>query len=333
MKRCCLMAFALLALLFLLPAAGSYAADVCPLEISPAKTDLTNGAFRLEIRDENRIEDGGYFTAGLFLEDCYDAVQIKALAPGSTVQMNGTVFTVQEIVIHEADNPDEENTYEVYPVEEYFGYLVFIPNEDGTFSALIDDWVPVTPVGEIRVSLPLPDRFTYISITAAEEDEPANADAFLEDLDMFGGFVPWNTSCIIEDGVLVNITHASYPWGPEEYWPGEAEESSGEIPVWQFCHGNPDLLETAVITGSTLDCEAGPVPYAITKEEAEELRTLAMYGMVTGLENDEMVTGNTWLYAFETPDGDYIMTVELYRGLLVGSDGMYHYEIRANGDV
>jgi DivIVA domain-containing protein len=70
-----------------------------------------------------------------------------------------------------------------------------------------------------------------------------------------------------------------------------------------------------------------------TKKEAEELRTLAMYGMVTGLESDEMVTGGTWLYTFETPDGDCIMTVELYRGLLVGSDGMYRFDIRMNGDV
>ena len=331
MKRCRLMISALLVLLLLLLAACAYAADVCPLEIDPAKTDLDNGRFCLAVTDEDRIEDGGYFTALLYLEDRYDAGQIKALAPGDTVQMNGAVFTVKEIVIHEADHPGEEDTYEVYPEEEYYGYLVFFPNADGTFSALIDDWVPVTPVGEIRVMLPLPDRFTYISITAGEEDEPANADAFLDDLDMFGGFVPWNTSCVIEDGILVNITHASYPWGPEEYWPGEAEESSGEIPVWQFCHGDYSLLETAVISGSTLDCEAGPIPYEITGEEAEELRTLAMYGVVTGRENDEMVTGGTWLYTFETPEGEYIMTVELYRGLLVGSDGMYAFEIRRNG--
>ena len=71
----------------------------------------------------------------------------------------------------------------------------------------------------------------------------------------------------------------------------------------------------------------------MTGEEAEELRTLAMYGVVTGRENDEMVTGGTWLYTFETPEGEYIMTVELYRGLLVGSDGMYAFEIRRNGDV
>ena len=345
MKYCRLMIYVLLVLLLLFLAACAYAADVCPLEIDPAKTDVNNGSFRLEITDADRIEDGGYFTARLYLEDRYDAGQVKALAPGDTVRMNGAAFTVQEIVVHDADNPGEEDEYEIYPAEEYYGYLVFIPNEDGTFSALIDDWIPVTPVGEIRVMLPLPDRFAYISVTAGEEDEPANVDAFLEDLDMFGGFVPWNTSCAIEDGVLVNVIHSSYPWGPEEYWPGEAEEavdvpdssvpsgSAGGIPVWQFCRGDYSLLETAVITGSTLDCEAGPIPYEITGEEAEELRTLAMYGVVTGRESEEMVTGGTWLYTFETPEGEYIMTIELYRGLLVGQDGMYSYEIRRGGDV
>ena len=323
----------LLLLLVLFSASCACADALRPLEIDPADIDLENGTFRLEIRDEDRIDGGGYFTAGLFLENCYDAARVEALVPGDTVEMNGTVFTVKMVYPHLSVEDNMMNDIEIYPEEAYDGYLSFIPNEDGTFSARIDDWVPVTPVGEIRISLPLPDRFTYISVTAGEKDEPADAEAFLEDLDMFGGFAPWNTSCIIEDGVLVNITHASYPWGPDEYWPGEAENSGGEIPVWQFCHGNPDLLETAVITGSALDCEAGPVPYEITKEEAEELRTLAMYGMVTGLESDEMVTGGTWLYTFETPDGDCIMTVELYRGLLVGSDGMYRFDIRMNGDV
>ena len=335
---------ALLSLLLLLLSACACAADVRPLDIDPANTDLENGIFRLEILDEDRIEDGGYFTAGLFLEECYDAAQIEALTPGDTVEMNGAVFTVKEVYPHLSIEDNELYDIEIFPEEGYSGYLSFVPNEDGTFSALIDDWVPVITVGEIRVMLPLPDRFTYISVTAGEEDEPANADAFLEDLEMFGGFVPWNTSCVIEDGVLVSITHSFYPWGPEEYWPEEAEEtadvpdtsvpsgSAGGIPVWQFCHGDYSLLETAVITGSTLDCEAGPIPYEITEEEAEELRTLAMHGVVTGLKSDEMVTGGTWLYTFETPEGEYIMTVELYRGLLVGSDGMYAFEIRRNGD-
>ena len=87
------------------------------------------------------------------------------------------------------------------------------------------------------------------------------------------------------------------------------------------------MLETAVIMGSTLDCEAGPIPTEVPEEEQQELRTLAMYGVVTGRQSDEMVTGGTWLYSFETPEGKHIMTVELYRGLLVGPDGMYAYTV------
>ena len=110
--------------------------------------------------------------------------------------------------------------------------------------------------------------------------------------------------------------------------------ASDEIPVWKFFHAaSAEQLETAVILGYKLDCEEGPVPYEMPEEEAEELRTLAMYGVITGKKSDEMVTGGTWLYTFKTPDGDCIMTVELYRGLLVGSDGMYRFEIRMNGDV
>ena len=339
-------------LLTVLFAACASAADVRPLEINPDEIDLDNGTFCLTIRDDDQIENGGYFTAELFLEDRYDGEQIKALVPGDTVLMNGATFTVQEIVIHEATFPDKEGQYEVYPVEDYYGYLVFWPNKDGTFCAVIDDWTPVTRIGEKKVMLPLPDRFTYISISAGEEDEPVSADVFIEGLEMFGGFTAWNTTCVIENGELVNITHSSYPWGPEEYWPGEEKNdpdesdsagdsadtgssvASDEISVWKFCHAaSADQLETAVITGSTLDCEEGPVPYEITEEEKEELRTLAMYGVVTGRESEEMVTGGTWLYSFETPDGEYIMGIELYRGLLVGRDGMYSFEIRRGGDV
>ena len=338
MKHIHLLSAAVLVLLLAVCfAACASAADVRPLEIDPAQLDLNNGEFCLTVSDEDRIIDGGFFTAELYLEDRYDGTQVRALAPGDTVLMNGAVFTVEKIVIHEQDD-SAWDVYEVYPKEEYYGYLVFTPNLDGTFCALIDDWVPVTRVGEVKVMLPLPDRFAFIPVVSGEEEDPVGADEFLEDLEMFGGFTAWNTSCVMEDGVPVSITHSSYPFGPEEYWPGEEEPAGGspaaseEMPVWQFCHGNPDLLETAVITTSLLDCEAGPIPGEITGEEEERLRALAMYGVVTGKENDEMVTGGTTLYQFETPEGDYIMTVELYRGLLVGSDGMYNYAVRRDAD-
>ena len=360
MKRNLLCTALLVLLLTVLFAACACAADIRPLEINPDEVDLSNGVFCLNVKDEEKIYDESFFTAELFLEDRYDAEQIKALAPGDTAEMNGVIWTVDEVVIHESEYPEEHAVYEIIPVEEYYGYLVFSPAEDGTYIAVIDDWVPVTPVGEVRVSLPLPDRFTYIRISGGEEEDPVGADGFLEDLYMFGGFIAYNTSCVMENGTLVNVIHSSYPWGPEEYWPGEEDDlpgdsddssdsdvssdsgvpaepdasSSEEIPVWKFFHAvSADQLETAVISGYTTDCEEGPIPCEMTDEGKEKIRALAMYGVVTGKESDEMVTGGTWLYSFETPDGEYIMSIEMYSGLLVGNDGMYSFMVRHGGDV
>ena len=97
------------------------------------------------------------------------------------------------------------------------------------------------------------------------------------------------------------------------------------IPVWEFCHGRREGLETAVITCNQISCEEGPIPQEITPEEAEKIRSLAINGIVTGKANDTMVTGGTWVYTFKTPEGEYLLSVELYKGLLVGSDGMYHF--------
>ena len=41
--------------------------------------------------------------------------------------------------------------------------------------------------------------------------------------------------------------------------------------------------------------------------------------------DDTSVTGGTWIYSFETPGGKHLLSIEMYRGLIVGSDGMYAY--------
>ena len=97
------------------------------------------------------------------------------------------------------------------------------------------------------------------------------------------------------------------------------------LPVWKFCHGFRDGLDTAVITAYTSDCEAGLIEAEITAEEAEEIRRLAMTGTVSGKGSDEMVTGGTWVYSFTTPGGTHLLSIELYRGMIVGADGMYNY--------
>ena len=309
-------AFTLCLLAVLLFTACACAADIRPLPVDETRASLDNGSFGLTVRDLDRIEDGGYFTAALFVTDLYDGAQIPALAPGDTVLAGGQTWTVQEIVPH-TDDSGEACTYEVYPVEDTGSYLVFRPLEDGTFCAVIDDWVPVTPVGEIRVMLPLPDKFTYVSISAGMESEPAGADAFLADLSY--GFIAYNTGCVVENGMLTQVTHSSYPWGPEEITAASAEA----IPVWKFCHGVREGLETATVKGCQTDCETGPAEIEVSAAEAEELRDLALHGFIKAKENDMSVTGGTWIYTFEDEEGNVLLSIEMYRGLIVAVDGMY----------
>ena len=106
----------------------------------------------------------------------------------------------------------------------------------------------------------------------------------------------------------------------------DLDEASEAIPVWQFCHGVREGLETAVIRGYETDCEEGPREIEMTAEEIEEIRGIAIGGVITGQANDLSVTGGTWLYTFETPEGEHLLTIELYQGLIVDSaTGMYHY--------
>ena len=97
------------------------------------------------------------------------------------------------------------------------------------------------------------------------------------------------------------------------------------VPVWQFCHGVRDGLDTAVITLYTTDCETGLIPAELSPEDEAWIRGLAVNGMVTGKANDTAVTGGTWVYSFETPAGEHLLTIEVYRGLIVSSRGMCHF--------
>lgn len=316
-----LTAAALAALLILCAAACACAAEIRPIPVDHDRLDLTNGEFRLRVTNANRIENDGYFIAALYLQDRYDGEQILAMAPGDRVWVNDEAWTVTEVVLHpDGDDPQAACVREIYTEEENYGYIVFEPQEDGTYKAVEDDWVPVTPVGSVKVQLPFPDTFEFIRVSAGEEQPPEDARAFLDWLAEYGqeSFTAYNTTCTLKDGALIRVFHSSYPEGPEE-------DSTQPVPVWKFCHGFRDGLDTAVITASRSDCEAGPEPAEITEEEAEQIRRLAMNGVVTEKASDEMVTGGTWIYNFETPGGKHLLTVEMYKGQIVGSDGMYRF--------
>lgn len=326
MKRILILLFILL--FSLCVAVCAQAAEIRPLEADHLEIDLTDGSFCMGVKDVDRITDGGWFTAALYVADHYDAAQIEAMAPGDTVLVNGKPWTVREVEPHEADEPGLIDSYEIYTEEENDGYIVFIHESDGCYVCQIDDWVPVTPVADVRVMLPLPDQFEYYS---GDDTEPRDMDALLNDLEEFGDvFVPYNTFCFFNGGLLCKVTHFAYPMGPEAE-PDEdevavepdASDDAEAVPVWKFCHGIREGLETAEIKGYTVDCEAGLIETEITTEEIETIRDIAMNDVITGKANDMSLTGNTWVYTFETPEGQHLLSIEMYKGWIVGVDGMY----------
>ena len=301
------------------------AAEIRPVPVNHDRTDLNNGMFRLAIRNTDRISNDGYFIAVLYQKDCYEGKQIRALVPGDTIYADDRKWTVKEIVLHsDGGDPDEPVSYEIYTEEEMDGYLVFQPCTDGNYEAVINDWNPVVLLGSVKVKLPLTEDFNYICISSGTEGDPSGVQEFINDMETLGkdSFTAYNTTCEFRDGQLIRVIHSSYPQGPAEY----ADDELKPVPVWKFCHGLRDGLDTAVITGYTTDCEEGRTMIDMTSEETEEIRSLAMNGMVTGKASDESVTGGTWVYSFETPGGKHLLSVELYKGMIVAADGMYQYQ-------
>ncbi len=222
MKRICIILA--LMLIFVLPIIASAEgpvvkspeADVVPLSVDPEKMDLNNGSFNIGLRDFDKIKEEGFLTVDLYVEEHYSREQITSLAPGNTFRMNGKVWTVGEIIIHEGEE-GEADSYEIYPVEEYWGYIAFWPQQDGTFLGVMDDWSPVIHVGEKKIMLPLPDRFAFYTYSAGERDQPMDFTGMVVYLETYGNdIVPYNTVGVFEDGVLVEISHSSYPMGPEQ---------------------------------------------------------------------------------------------------------------------
>ena len=319
MKRNILAAVLLVLLFTLCLTACACAAEIRPIPVDHDRLDLGNGEFRLSFRNTDRVSSGGSLTAVLYLRDHYKAEQIRSLAPGNRILVNDSTWTVKKILPHtDPESPDTVTAYEICPEEAFDGYMVFEPCDDGSYIAVINDWVPVTPVGSVLVSLPLPDSFRYIPVFSGEEEDPCGAEEFLRVLKTFGNTVnPYNSSCVFENGNLISVTHASYPGGPVG-----AEE---QMPVWKFFHGLRDGLDTADIIAYTTDCEIEAVPVDITDEEKEWVRCIAMNGRVMEKADDTCVTGGTWVYSFYTPGGKYLLSIEMYRGLIVGSDGMYAF--------
>ena len=328
MKRVCLILAALLCLVIVQSFAENGGPDECvyPFDVSEPWIELENGVFCCGVRNPDTVIADGKLTLDIYLEDRYNTDVLEALIPGDTVWVAGKELTVKEFTLREVDSRIGFE-FELVPEEEVFAYVVFAPRTNETSIAIVDDWSPVVELGSIDISLPLRDDFRYIAYSAGMAGEPAGQDTLLEDLAAYGErFVPYNTSCLIVGGELRQFDHSPYPEGPEE----AAAETSGDeaagVPVWKFFHAlSPDGLDTAVITCWQTDCEEGPIPQEITAEGAETIRNIAINGHVTDLASDLSVTGGTWIYTFETPEGEHLLSIEMYRGLMVSAYGMYFY--------
>ena len=109
-----------------------------------------------------------------------------------------------------------------------------------------------------------------------------------------------------------------------EEWMGPA--GFRPVPVMTFL-GREDVdLTDAEVEATVTDCEAGPRRIELAEPEKEGIIRMALNGRVTGKANGLMVTGGTTVYTFRRRDGSYLMSLELYDGMLVYLDGMYRLE-------
>ena len=177
--------------------------------------DTQSGQYWVRITDMNRVESGGYFTAKLYTEDHYPAKSIKALKAGSKVQVNGKVYTVSKVVLH------EEDTYEIYVREDFDGYIVFQPEDENTYYGVVNDRTCCTYAGDLKISLPLANDFRFVWLAEEESDQQVyDGEGFAGLLMRHGSendfLIQYNTIIMFQDGMAMLIVHRDYP-GEEDY--------------------------------------------------------------------------------------------------------------------
>ena len=95
------------------------------------------------------------------------------------------------------------------------------------------------------------------------------------------------------------------------------------VPVYEFLGLDPELIISAAVKASYMDCEAGPREI---EDPGKGVILAVLDGKVTGKANSTMVTGGTYVFGFYGEDGKYLGGIEIYQGLLVTDDGMYYID-------
>ncbi len=194
---CCLAALSALAC----------AKTLSPLELTGDLFSLTEGNYFARLSDLDRIYSGGTFTARLYVQDIYDADAVRSLAPGDTLKVAGKSFTVKSV-------SPVDNGVEVIPREDFGGYIVMVQVAADQAVAMVNDCIISSPVGEIRVMMPLHNDFVFTEDGDGEEVVSLNQDQFAAMVDRdkrYTGFTEYNTTLRLKDGMVVAIRHQPYP--------------------------------------------------------------------------------------------------------------------------
>ena len=335
MKRWYLFTAAVLCML-LLVSGNALAAGVRPREIHPEDYDLNNGEYLLGLKDLDRIAEEEWFTAALYVRPAYDAVQVEALAPGDTLWVREQAHTVEDVI---PAGPDDPGIVEVYLADT--SSCILVSDKTGGYNLMIDDWFVVEPVGEVRVTLPLPQEFSYVEYADGEDNQPEGAQSFLFRLPIWGkDFLPYNTRCTMKDGQLVYVFRTSYPYGPEDEYFVEQPPAANAGYAWTEMGENEGP--------ATIQELYGMEPYSTDLEDAFVLcfrkdalgnlsdtghgaymgsfyRGLAMYGTLMGKVDNPPDTGESLVCIFLDPEGNEMMSMQLWNGYVVDSGDLYVY--------
>ena len=194
-----------------------------PADVSGMEPDTENGIYYARITDTDRIEDGGFFTAELYVLDTYPLEQVNALQEGDKVEVNGTVWTVASL------QPEQDGACELRVREELDGYIAFTKDSETTYTVRMNDWAPSTMISSVKIMLPLCNDFSFFWMGADDDAQVYDADAFiklLRDGSTAQLLTQYNTMIRFSNGLMDQIGHMDYPTGPEEepIEPDDAEE-------------------------------------------------------------------------------------------------------------
>lgn len=201
-------------------------ADVEPLPIDPAALDYENGVFCANVEDIDHLDEG-WFTLALYEVDQYDPDRIRNLKPGTTLLVNGQVWTVtNEVEPRDIGWFDEEHLiWEIDTAEECWGGLWFRQYGEDTFAAYLDDWIPCTLVRRVRVTLPLPEGFEFVVYPGGEDPVTYGADEFLARLrEDWGTYNQYNSDASFNNGEFIRLSVSGYPHGPDTDGPDDDDD-------------------------------------------------------------------------------------------------------------